>query len=162
MRNEIIEYDDYAEIILYDRHHNEKARAIIDLDDVDRCSNYRWSFKNDSGYVTNTRCIGYLHRYIMNVPRDMVVDHINGNKLDNRKSNLRICTVAENKFNHKNYATNTSGCPGIDWHRKANKWRARIQVHGRQIHLGVFESLEDAIYARQQAEIEYFGEFRRE
>lgn len=162
MRNEIIEYEDYAEIILYDRYNNERARALIDLDDIDRCRDHRWSFKNDSGYVTNVRQLGYLHRYIMNASNDVVVDHINGNKLDNRKSNLRVCTMAENRFNNKTYITNNSGYPGVSWHKKSNKWRARIQVHGRQIYLGVFESLDDAIHARRQAEIEYFGEYNRE
>lgn len=159
--NEIIEYDDCAEIVLYNKNCEEVTRAIIDLDDIEKCKQYKWSFKSDSGYVTNSY-LGYLHRYIMSCPEDMVVDHINGDKLDNRKSNLRICTMAQNGFNNKTYITNNSGYPGVGWHKKSNKWRARIQVHGRQIYLGIFDSLEDAIYARQQAEIEYFGEYTRQ
>lgn len=159
--NEIIEHDDYAEIILYNKQCEEIARTLIDLDDVKKCKQYKWVFKNDSGYVSNINFVGYIHRFIMDCPNDLVVDHINGNKLDNRKSNLRICTQEQNHLNHKNYATNNSGYPGVGWYKKANKWRARIQIQGNEIHLGLFESLDDAIQARQQAEIEYFGDFKR-
>ena len=160
--NEVIEYDDYAEIILYNKQCEEIARAIIDLDDIEKCKHYKWSYKSDSSYVTSVQHLGYLHRFIMDAPEDMVIDHANGNKLDNRKSNLRICTAEENAFNNKTYETNKSGYPGIDWHKKAGKWRARIQVQGRQIHLGLFESLDEAIQVRRQAEIDYFGEYRRQ
>lgn len=160
--NEIVEYDNYAEIILYNKACEETARAIIDLDDIEKCKIYKWTYKNDSGYVANIQSVGYLHRFIMECPEGMVVDHINGDKLDNRKSNLRICTAEENALNNKIYATNKSGYPGVSWFKKTNKWRARIQVQGNEIHLGLFESLEDAIAARQQAELEYFGEYRRQ
>ena len=156
--NEIVKYDDYAEIILYDKDCEEIARAIIDIDDIEKCSLYKWSYKKDNKYVKNGHA-GYLHRYIMEYPENMVVDHINGNKLDNRKSNLRICTDQQNKMNHKTYSNNSAGYPGVSWHKKSGKWRARIQVQGKDIHLGFFDVLEDAIHVRHQAEIDYFGEF---
>lgn len=159
--NEIIEYNDFAEIILYDKNCKEVARAIIDLEDVEKCKKYKWTLKTDSDYVCNLTKIGYLHRFIINCPKDMVVDHINGNRLDNRKENLRICTNQENRFNNKKYETNNSGCTGVSWYKKANKWRARIQVKNKEIHLGLFEKLDDAIKARKEAEIKYFGEYRR-
>lgn len=159
--NEIIKYDDYAEIILYDKQCNEKARVIIDLEDVDKCKKYKWCLKDDNKYVINTTSVGYIHRFIMDCPKDMTVDHINGNKLDNRKSNLRICTMQENNFNNKIYTTNNTGYPGVDWYKKTGKWRARIQVNGKNIHLGLFDNIEDAINVRKQAEIKYFGEYRR-
>jgi hypothetical protein len=163
--NEIVEYNDYAEIILYDKYGEECARAIIDLDDNEKCSLYKWSYRKNNnshkGYARN-KDAGYLHRYVTNCIDDMIVDHINGNRLDNRKENLRLCTMKENRFNNKNYSTNKSGYPGVSWHKKAGKWRARIQVQEKQIHLGLFDSLEEAIAARQQAEIDYFGEYRRQ
>lgn len=154
--NEMIEYDDYAEIILYDKHGNEKARAVIDLDDVDRCRDYRWSYDR---YVRNWR-IGTLHRFIMNCPSDLVVDHINHNPLDNRKCNLRVCDIRHNSINKKRMSNNKSGATGVIWEKSRNKWRAQIVVNGSSIVLGRFNNIEDAIAARQQAEIEYFGEYR--
>ena len=156
MRNEIIEYKDYAEIILYDKYGNEKGRALIDLDDVDRCSDYRWSYDR---YVRNWR-IGMLHRFIMDCPDDLVVDHINHNPLDNRKCNLRICDIRHNSINKKQMSNNTSGVTGVYLKKDRNKWGARIVVDGRCIYLGYFNTYEEAVESRLQAEIEYFGEYR--
>ena len=156
--NEIIEYDDYAEIVLYDKQGKEIARAIIDLEYVDSVKKYKWSYRKNDGYASN-KTTGLLHRFIMNPSDDMVVDHINGNKLDNRRCNLRICTNQQNSFNHKVLINNESGHSGIYFRKDTNKWRARIKVGNKDIHLGYFKTLEEAIEARRQAEIEYFGEF---
>lgn len=157
--NEIIEYDDYAEIILYDRHGNEKARAIIDLDDVDKCKYYRWSYDSTgAGYVKCRSENIRLHRFIMDAPNNLYVDHINHNGLDNRKSNLRICTKQENDFNKQTLRRNTSGYPGVS-QLPNGKWRAYITFNRRQICLGRFSDIEDAIRARRQAEIDYFGSY---
>lgn len=157
--NEIIEYDDYAEIILYDKYGNEKARAIIDLDDVDRCRDYRWSYDR---YVRNISFVGMLHRFVMNCTDNMVVDHINGDTLDNRKSNLRICNISQNAMNQKTSTRNKSGHKGIFWEKSRNKWRATINIDKKQIMIGRYNTLEEAIQARRQAEIDYYGEYRRQ
>ena len=161
MRNEIIRYDDYADMILYDKHGNEKARTMIDLDDVDRCGDYRWSYDK---YVRNTSFVGMLHRFIMNCTDDdnVVVDHINGNPLDNRKSNLRICNVSQNAMNQKTSTRNKSGHKGIFWDKSRNKWRATISINKKPVMVGRFDTLEEAIEARRQAEIEYYGGYRRQ
>ena len=86
----------------------------------------------------------------------MVVDHINHNKLDNRKENLRICEHQENTYNKGLCSTNTSGVTGVTWDKLRNKWIAHIK--GKN--LGRFNTKEEAIKVRKQAEIEYFGEFR--
>ena len=108
--NEIVMYKDYAEIILYNDRGMEVARALIDIEDVERVSQYKWSLSKN-GYVRTTingkgvRKGIKLHRFIMNVWQDEfdynsnVIDHINRNKLDNRKSNLRITSQAENNEN---------------------------------------------------------------
>lgn len=158
-KNEIIEYDDYAEIVLYDQNNNEVARTIIDLDCVEAVKDYKWCFSN--GYAYNYQ-VRQLHRFIMNPPEDMVVDHIDGNKLDNRRDNLRICTHQENDWNKALISTNTSGVTGVVWDKNRNKWLARIEVNGKTINLGGFKEKEDAIQARRQAEIDYFGEYRRQ
>lgn len=155
--NEIIEYDDHAEIILYDKGHNEVARTLIDLEYVDVVKDYKWYSKQE-GYVFNNK-VGYLHQFIMNPPDGMVVDHINHNPLDNRKENLRICTQHENTMNKSTYCNNTSGILGVNWSKQNGKWLARIQVDGKHIYLGYYDTLEEAAEVRRQAEIEYFGEY---
>ena len=147
--NEIIEYDDYAEIVLYDKNCEEKARTLIDLEDVDKVKGYKWCLKN-SGHVHNHDI--HLHRLIMDCPDDMVVDHINHNTLDNRKSNLRRWTQRQNMMNKK--------CTGVSWDNKSKKWRARITYKNKQIHLGMFDNKEEALEARRQAEIDLFGKYR--
>lgn len=158
--NEIVEYEDYAEIILYDKHCEEIARALIDLDDVDNVKEYKWCI-DAYGYVRggSTKKI-QLHRFIMNCPDGKVVDHINHNPLDNRKSNLRICTKQQNEMNISIRSHNTSGITGVSIHKQTNKWRAYIEYNQKYIHLGLFNTKEEAIEARKQAEIEYFGEYR--
>ena len=155
--NEIIEYDDCAEIVIYDKHGNEKARVMIDLEYVDIVKQYKWHLTH--GYVNNNK-VGRLHRFLMNPPEDMVVDHINRNPLDNRICNLRICTQHDNCLNKTARYDNISGVIGVVWDKKNKKWRAQIRVNGKYIHLGRYNTKEEAIEARRQAEIEYFGEYR--
>ena len=156
--NEIVIYDDYAEIILYDRKGNEKARALIDIDDVDKVKNIRWGFSH--GYAVNSNTGIKLHRFIMNCPYDMEVDHINRNRLDNRKSNLRITTHQQNNMNKGLTKSNTSGYTGIHWYKARNKWQVSIKVNYKSIFLGYYADLEEAIKVRKEAEKKYFGEYR--
>lgn len=156
--NEIIIHDDYAEIILYNRNCEETARALIDLDDVNKIKNYKWCLDHYS-YVCSQSC-SRMHRLIMDCPEDMVIDHINHNPLDNRKSNLRICTQHENMMNNSKRNDNTSGVIGVSFNRRRNKWVAQIMYNKKHIHLGCFNTKEEAAEARRQAEIKYFGEYR--
>lgn len=154
--NEIIEYEDYAEMVLYDKYGNEVARTLIDLECVDVVKDYKWRLS--TGYVFHSK-LGLLHRFLMNPSDDTVVDHINRNPLDNRRENLRICTQHENSFNQSIRSDNTSGTTGVSWRKEKNKWYAYIRVNGKKKHLGYFNTKEEAAEARRQAEIEYFGEF---
>ena len=162
--NEIIKYDDYAEMIIYEKQGNEKCRTLIDLDDIDKVKDYNWH-SNGIDYILTNKTKShpklYLHRFIMNAPKDMEVDHINHNPLDNRKCNLRICTHKQNLRNQSINKNNTSGYPGVSWYKKYKKWKVRIISNGKDIHLGYYDDLEEAIKVRKQAEIEYFGEYRR-
>lgn len=155
--NEIIEHDDYAEMILYNNKGEEVARALIDLEYVDVVNDYKWRL-NYQGYVVNDK-VGKLHRFLMNPGEDLVIDHINRNRLDNRRDNLRICTQQENLFNKSIQCNNTSGIQGVSWDKNRNKWLVHITVNRKQIHLGYFNTIEEAAEARRQAEIEYYGEF---
>ena len=156
-KNEIILYKNYAEIVLYNNNCDEIGRAIIDLEDVEKIKNYKWSLKN--GYAFNTE-VGLLHRFLNEYPNDMVIDHINLNKLDNRRSNLRICTYSQNNMNTKIKSSNTSGTKGVWWNAKREKWIAEIMIDNKKYYLGEFINKEKEIKTRKEAEIKYFGEFR--
>lgn len=150
--NEVVKYDAYAEIIMVDASGVENGRAIVDLDDLERVNKYRWSI-NMYGYVVgkiNNKSIR-LHRFIMNPDKDLVVDHINHNKLDNRKLNLRVCTNQQNSFNKK-----VKGVRELKSGKK--RFEARIKVNGKSISKR-FESLEEAIKHRRELESQYFGEY---
>ena len=138
-----------------------KDWAIVDAEDADRVLRFSWfllgkryvqtHWKGPDGRATSMR----LHRFIMNAPAGMDVDHINGNGLDNRKCNLRICTHAQNMMNHRGYSP--SGVRGT--RKMGNRWHARIHFEGREIHLGAYATREEAWMARRAAELKYRGEF---
>ena len=157
--NEIILHENYAEILLYNRQGKVTHSAFIDLEDVERVNKYTWG-RSANQYVECRELNIYLHRFIMNCPKDMEVDHINHNGLDNRKENLRIVTHKQNKFNNPILSTNTSGVTGVSWSKQKNKWRAYITIDDKQKSLGYYFNKEDAIKARKEAEEKYFGEFR--
>jgi hypothetical protein len=97
--------------------------------------------------------------FIPNPKTTNCVDHINNNKLNNNVSNLRWVSSTENNMNRSLSSKNTSGVKGVNWHKREQKWEARICVNGKRTRLGYFEKLEDALNARLKASEKYFGEF---
>lgn len=97
-----------------------------------------------------------LHRWIMQPKKGEYVDHIDGNTLDNRRSNLRICSNAANLRNAGRRSNNSSGVTGVWWDKSRDKWSAEIKVNYRKKFLGRFNNIRDAIKARQKAEQKYF------
>jgi hypothetical protein len=89
------------------------------------------------------------------------IDHVNGNRLDNRIANLRAATNAENCRNAKKGKNNRSGFVGVTFHKAARKWAAGIMYNRKHIYLGLYEDIQDAVNARKQAEVVYFGEFAK-
>jgi hypothetical protein len=89
------------------------------------------------------------------------IDHEDGNPSNNKWSNLREATQQENSCNRKTDIRNTSGAKGVYWDKLNKKWLVSIMVDGTSTHLGRFDSFEEAVAARQDAELQYFGEFRR-
>jgi hypothetical protein len=162
-KNEIVLHDDYAEMILYNKQEEELARTLISLDKVDLIKNYRWNYSSSNGYVSSGAGKDQilLHRFIMNAPKDKVVDHIDGNKLDNMNNNLRICSHCENSQNSIMKSNNTSGITGVwlDKRYKGNTWVAEIYANGQKYYLGRYKNKDDAIKVRKEAEDKYFGDF---
>ena len=102
---------------------------------------------------TNSRI--YMHRLINKPSVGFEIDHINRNKLDNRKENLRIVTRSQNQMNRVIQKNNTSGYKGITWNQKRKKWQAQIMVNYKCIILGCFVEIKYAIIARKKAELIY-------
>ena len=130
----------------------------FDLEDYDKIKTYCWYLSNNKYLAAGNKNL-LFHRLIMNCESNMVVDHINHNKMDNRKSNLRVCKQNNNSANCKVSKNNTSGVTGVCWNNKRNKWEAKIMVNRKTINLGRYNNFEEAVVARKQAEEKYFGEY---
>lgn len=159
--NEIIINDDCAQMILYDMYGYELSRTTIDLDDVEKCKKYKWYLSSTTGYIRSTIDKIPLHRYLLNASKEeFLVDHIDNNKLNNRKSNLRPANKSENAFNIiKPRTTNTSGFTGVVYASDRNKWHATLMKNYKTINLGYYTTKEEAIEARKNGELMYFGEY---
>ena len=110
------------------------------------------------GKLYNAHRLAYLY-YVGYMPS--MVDHINGDKQDNRWSNLRPCSKTSNGYNSKLNKSNKSGVKGVSWHKTAGKWRAQLDINGKTRHLGLFEDKEEAIELMQLVREEAHEEFAR-
>ena len=146
------------------------AVAYVDPVDADLIS-FKW-YVNRNGRTSyaqrrSHKQTYYMHRIIMSrvlgrdLERQECVDHIDGDGLNNRRSNLRLATYGENQHNQRRNKANTSGYKGVHWNKLKKKWQARIQVNGKRISLGHFDSAEEAHQAYRTAAVEHFGEFAR-
>ena len=132
---------------------------LIDEADIDKAMRYSWcvsktgyAVANIDGHVTK------MHRYLLGLTStDAIVDHINGNPLDNRRVNLRLCSNAENMRNMK-AKKSISGATGVRL-TSHGRWNARITINGKGHHIGNYQTKGEAIQARREAEQKYFGEF---
>lgn len=152
--NEIIEYEDYAEVILYNLRGEEVARALIDLDCIDLIKSDHW-YLTSANYMMGKKK-GLYHKIIID---SNIVDHINRNTLDNRRCNLRPVTSSQNQINRSKQKNNTSGVTGVYFCNIKKKWRAVLEKNGKIVIRKYYNSKEDAIKCRLQGEKDYFGEY---
>ena len=156
--------NDMKEILLA----NGKGVALVDDADYERLNQYKWyvkkcdstmyarrNSKSPSGENKQT----YMHHDVIGYDGNGERDHINHNGLDNRRSNLRVCTRSQNAQNRKLYGRNTSGYKGVSWDRPMKRWRASIKLNGNTRHIGYYFCIVKAAKAYDEKARELFGEF---
>jgi hypothetical protein len=137
----------------------------IDDEDFDLINKMKWNVRRQYDrqfYFTSNRI--WLHRLIVNCPKDVVVDHINGDTLDNRKSNLRICTKLQNQYNQKKHkGKRHSRYKGVTFRKnlKSKPWEAFVYKDGKSKRLGYFATEKEAALAYNNAAKDAYGEFAR-
>lgn len=142
--------------------------ALVDDADYPKVAKYKWflrkekytgyaarSYKKPDGRVGVIR----MHRLILDAPSHLDVDHINGNGLDNRRCNIRLCTRQENVWNTRARHGKTSRYKGVCWDKASKKWKAQINIDGKKHSIGRFTKEKEAAKAYQKKAKEAFGEF---
>lgn len=157
-KNFCINYHTHSEIILCNNKRVEVARAKIDLADVGKVLKYKWhiNWRKDGttkAVVCGTPLFCSLHKFILGTKVGYIIDHKNGDTLDNRRCNLRFATYRQNSRNKK--------ARGTEYHRGMKRWRAYIQIDGKNIYRGWFDTEKEARDERLKLVKKYFGEFAR-
>lgn len=142
-----------------------KEKELLFFTDIELAENIKahsWC-KHANGYSAthiNGKEVA-AHRFITNAKKGELVDHANGNKKDCRRANLRKCDKSQNAYNTGIRKTNSSGKTGVYLRKDTGKWTAEIKHHNKKICLGCYDSYADAVKAREKAEEQYIGEYRR-
>jgi hypothetical protein len=133
---------------------------IVDNSLLKKLKCFTW-YVNKMGYAVNdTEPRKTMHRFIMNFPKSNV-DHINGNKLDNRKKNLRLCNQSQNTANSSKRKTNKAGYKGVSWNKRYKKWEAYLTKDYKHVFLGYHDTKEKAALAYNSGAMIHFGNFSR-
>ncbi|MCG3797047.1 HNH endonuclease [Bacillus toyonensis] len=152
------------EIELVGQYANGRMVQVSD-EDFDWLNQYGWIATRD-GYAISSVQIEeryvtvLMHRFIMGQPSGLVVDHIDGNRLNNQRSNLRVCTQSQNSKNQGS-SIGTSKYKGVHWDKEKNKWLAQIMIQRKNVFIGRYLTEEEAAYAYNQKAMELHGEFAR-
>ena len=135
--------------------------ALVDDEDFEQLNKFKWfANKTNNNYYAARKSKGrqiYMHREIIN--SNKLIDHIDGDTLNNCRANLRECTIAENIRNQKIRSTNTSGFKGVSFYKNRNKYAARIMYNYNARFIGLFFTAEGAARAYNQRAKELFGEY---
>jgi len=149
---------------------DEGLWTIVDSGDYYRFARFKWCISGDKGkfYAIRGQMISpadskitQLHRLIMDAPKGILVDHRNNDGLDNRRANLRLATHTQNQWNKRKIKNASSQFMGVSFHKKLRNWAAYINMAGKKIHLGYFDSEIEAAKTYDEAAKKYRGEFAR-
>lgn len=144
--------------------------ALVDDEDYERLSRYRWQalrhrktwYACRTAHSEGERWTSLMHREILGITnRHEEVDHKDGNGLDNRRENLRVASLSQNRFNAGKYSTNKSGYKGVSFHTATGRWVASIRANNKQFFLGRFDDPVDAARAYDRKALELHQEFAR-
>lgn len=142
--------------------------AFVDEEDFDRVNEFSWHSVLIGGnhyarrYVNGEQKNQYLHHFVMGVADGRIVDHKNGDGMDNRKENLRFATHSQNMRNQRTPKNNRSGVKGVHFDRQTGKWRASLSVDRKFVCLGRHETIEEAESAVRVGRQQHHGEFARD
>ncbi len=177
-----VQIDENSSYLIEEKHDEQKASeirltqgkvAVVDAEDFEWLSKFKWHAhkRGRTWYARRTvesegiQKTDFMHRAILAYhTRDLTVgevDHINGDGLDNRKSNLQVISHAENIRKSRKQSNNTSGFRGVSWHKRDQVWCAFIEVDDARKYLGSFKSKISAAVAYDEAAKKYFGEFAK-
>lgn len=165
--NDYVVYDDIAEFNLYNQKNEKIGSFFIDKEDLEKVKYHKWRISHGH-VVTGLPPKGDqrdLSHIILDIPKEedyKVVDHKDGNALNNKKENLRICSQSENVLNKSFMSTNSSGFIGVSHQKDRNRYDPEIRRGKIRCHLGYQKTLREAVYARYLAEGIVFGEFCNE
>ena len=133
---------------------------MVDDADYEWLNQYKWQCGADRMIRTHGSNT-LMHRLIMDAPRHLEVDHIDGNRLNNQRSNLRLCNSSQNKCNRGPRKDNKSGYKGVSWHKQNQKWTVRIKppYEKKYLSLGCYHDIAEAAQAYDEAAKKYHGEY---
>lgn len=154
-KNEILIKEKFAVIKIY--RENDTLESLIDIEDVGFVSQYKWSI-DGNGYLMAHKLNKSLHTLLVKSGIGEVVDHENQNKLDNRKSNLRVTTKSVNAINSKMNTNNKTGFKGVFYNKSKDRYISYLTIHKKRVNLGSYLNLHDAVVARLKGELEHFKE----
>lgn len=142
--------------------------TIVDAEDFDRlATRASWRAMRDKGnslYAVGDakgNRLERMHRIVLQAPRKILVDHINGHGLDNRKANLRLATYSENLRNARISKRNSTGYKGVSWCKRSEKFVAHICFNGKAKFIGYFRTAQDAALAYDAAALELYGDYAK-
>ena len=151
--NRIIKNKKSAKVELYNRIGEPVAYAIIDIEDIDKITGKKWCYHG--GYAKHGPNGFQMHKAITGE----VCDHINHNRLDNRKANLRTATHYQNMYNLPKPRHNSSGYVGVHFFKRTGLYRAYLSICDKDFHIGYFNTPEEAAYIRDQFVMQIRGNY---